>query len=101
MSAFTRYIGINYSGAETPTASLKGLRVYCADSGAQPLEVQPPPSPHRLLPDWPTFLDDFQRHWPTDENIYVDFVRDGIRGKLIALLPGYHAPIAMAASPLS
>ena len=27
------------------------------------------------------FLDDFQRHWPTDEdNTYVDFVRDGIRG---------------------
>jgi hypothetical protein len=19
-----------------------------------------------LLPDWPAFLDDFQRHWPTD-----------------------------------
>src|SRR6266516_1197460 len=31
---------------------------------------------HWLLPDWPSFLDDFQRHWPTDENIYVDFVRD-------------------------
>ena len=30
--------------------------------------------------DWPSFLDDFQRHWPTDENIYVDFVRDGING---------------------
>ena len=28
------------------------------------------------------FLDDFQRHWPTDEaNTYVDFVRDGISGK--------------------
>ena len=36
---------------------------------------------HRLKPDWPSFLDDFQRHWPTDEdNTYVDFVRDGIRG---------------------
>ena len=35
---------------------------------------------HRLKPDWPAFLDDFQRHWPTDENIYVDFVRDGLRG---------------------
>jgi hypothetical protein len=30
---------------------------------------------------WPTFLDDFQRHWPTDEDhAYVDFVRDGSRG---------------------
>ena len=35
---------------------------------------------HGLLPDWPSFLDDFQRHWPTDDdNTYVDFVRDGIR----------------------
>jgi hypothetical protein len=30
MPVFTRYIGIDYSGAETPTASLKGLRVYVA-----------------------------------------------------------------------
>jgi hypothetical protein len=29
---------------------------------------------------WPAFLDDFQRHWPTDEDVYVDFVRDGIVG---------------------
>ena len=36
---------------------------------------------HRLRPDWATFLDDFQRHWPTDDdNTYVDFVRDGIHG---------------------
>jgi hypothetical protein len=35
---------------------------------------------HALKPDWPAFLDDFQRHWPTDENIYVDFVRDGVVG---------------------
>ena len=30
--------------------------------------------------DWPAFLEDFQRHWPTDEDICVDFVRDGLRG---------------------
>jgi len=30
---------------------------------------------------WPIFLDDFQRHWPTDgEHTYVDFVGEGIRG---------------------
>jgi hypothetical protein len=40
---------------------------------------------HRLKRDWPSFLDDFQRHWPTDEgNTYVDFVRDGIRGDGVA-----------------
>jgi len=121
MSAFARAIGIDYSGAETPTASLKGLRVYLAEGDGLPVEVPPPPSPrkywtrkgiaewlverlaedaptlvgidhgfsfplryfetHGLLPDWPRFLDDFQRHWPTDEDhTYVEFVRDGING---------------------
>lgn len=120
MPAFARYIGIDYSGAETPTASLKGLRIYLAEGYAPPVEVPPPPSPkkywtrrgiaewlverltedastlvgidhgfsfplryfevHGLLPDWPAFLDDFQHHWPTDEDIYVDFVRDGSVG---------------------
>ena len=33
---------------------------------------------HGLPLDWPAFLDDFQRHWPTDdEHTYVDFVREG------------------------
>jgi hypothetical protein len=31
MFAFDRYIGIDYSGAQTPSASLKGLRVYLDD----------------------------------------------------------------------
>lgn len=36
---------------------------------------------HRLAPDWPAFLDDFQRHWPTDDDhTYVDFIRDGVAG---------------------
>ncbi|MFO1465440.1 MAG: hypothetical protein U1F35_03195 [Steroidobacteraceae bacterium] len=122
MRAFVRYIGIDYSGAETPTSSLKGLRVYCAEGPAPPQEVAPPPSPrsywtrrgiaewladrlaepsatlvgidhgfsfplryfevHRLPPDWAMFLDDFQRHWPSDEDhVYVDFVRDGVAGR--------------------
>lgn len=121
MTAFVRYIGIDYSGAETPTASLKGLRVYLANRDSPPEEVLPPPSPrrywtrrgiaewlvarlseevptlvgidhgfsfplryfeaHQILPDWSTFLEDFQRHWPTDEDhTYVEFVRDGSHG---------------------
>lgn len=121
MSVFARYIGIDYSGAETPGASLKGLRVYLAEGDAPPVEVPPPPSPrkywtrrgiakwlverlaedtptlvgidhgfsfplryfevHHLPPDWQEFLDDFQRHWPTDkEHTYVDFVRHGSVG---------------------
>jgi hypothetical protein len=125
MAAFDHYIGIDYSGAETPTASLKGLRVYMADRDYPPAEVQSPPSPRKywtrrgiaewlverlregrptlvgidhafsfplryfetyhLQPDWPTFLDDFQRHWPTEEdNTYVDNVRDGECGNGVA-----------------
>ena len=119
--AFARYIGINYSGAQTPTVSLPGLRVYLAEGGAPPVEVLPPPSPrkywtrreiaewlverlaenaptlvgidhgfsfplqyfeaHGLARDWPAFLDDFQRHWPTDNpHTYVCFVREGHSG---------------------
>lgn len=120
VTAFDRYVGIDYSGAETPKASLKGLRVYLADGAAPASEVLPPPSPrkywtrrgiaewlverlaenlstvvgidhgfsfplryfeaHHLPLDWPVFLDDFQRHWPTDDNVYVDFIRDGVCG---------------------
>jgi hypothetical protein len=46
-SSFTKFIGIDYSGAETPNASLKGLRVYLAEGGALPVEVSPPPSPRK------------------------------------------------------
>ena len=47
MSAFSRYIGIDYSGAKTPEASLKGLRVYCAVGETEANEVAPPPSPRK------------------------------------------------------
>lgn len=121
MLGFARYIGIDYSGAETPTSSLPGLRVYLAEGERSPVEIPPPPSKkkywtrrglaewlaevlsegeptvvgidhafsfplryfetHALSPDWPAFLEDFQRHWPTDEDhVYVDFVRDGSAG---------------------
>ncbi|MFM8393753.1 MAG: hypothetical protein ACKOB4_07475 [Acidobacteriota bacterium] len=104
--SFKRYIGIDYSGAQTAETGLKGLRVYVADHAHPPTEIAPPAgaprywsrrglaewlaaelaseSPtivgidhgfsfperyfetHRLAPDWPAFLEDFQRHWPTD-----------------------------------
>ena len=121
MTWFARYIGIDYSGAETPRSSLPGLRVYMAEGVGPSVEVLPPPSPRKhwtrrgvaewlvdrlgkrrptlvgidhgfsfpmryfevnhLKPDWLSFLSDFQRHWPTDEDhTYVDFVRDGISG---------------------
>jgi hypothetical protein len=120
MPAFARYIGIDYSGAETATSGLKGLRVYQAQPESPPLEVAPASGrkywtrrgvaqwladrlsehaatlvgvdhafsfplryfeAHGLKPDWPSFLDDFQQHWPTDgDHIYVDFIREGVCG---------------------
>lgn len=47
MTIFTRYIGIDYSGAQTPTSSLKGLRIYMTGRETLPEEVQPPPSPRK------------------------------------------------------
>lgn len=44
---FERYIGIVYSGAETPTSGLKGLRVYIATGEGEATEVIPPPGPKR------------------------------------------------------
>lgn len=120
--SFRRYIGIDYSGAETPDSSLKGIRVYQASRESLPVEAGPPPSPrkywtrrglaewlaerlsedmptlvgidhgfsfplryfeiHWLEPDWQEFLDDYQKHWPTDaEHTYVDFIRYGPRGE--------------------
>lgn len=47
MPAFARYLGIDYPGAQTPSASLKGLRVYMAEDDASPVEMPPPPSPRK------------------------------------------------------
>jgi hypothetical protein len=54
---FNRYIGIDYSGAQTAEASLKGLRVYECGRQSPPVEVPPPPSPRaywtrRGLAEW-------------------------------------------------
>ncbi len=118
---FERYLGIDYSGAETPASSLTGLRLYSATPAQAPAETHPPQSPrkywtrrgmaewlavelksspptlvgidhafsfpmryfekHRLQLEWSSFLDDFHQHWPTDDdNMYVDFIRDGLDG---------------------
>jgi hypothetical protein len=44
LTAFRRYIGIDYSGARTPADGLKGLRVYLGSAESEaPFEVLPPP----------------------------------------------------------
>jgi hypothetical protein len=45
--AFHRYLGIHYSGAETPDSGLKNLRVYSAAPDTPPQEVLPPPGPRK------------------------------------------------------
>lgn len=47
---FDRYIGIDYSGAEVPTSSLKGLRIYEGDRLTPPREVAPPKAPAGIGP---------------------------------------------------
>jgi hypothetical protein len=47
MARFERYIGIDYSGAETADSSCKGLRVYIAEGSGEPGQAHPPPSPRR------------------------------------------------------
>ena len=46
-----RYIGIDYSGAATPTSSLKGLRAFEAGHESLPEEVAPPPARANTGPD--------------------------------------------------
>ena len=49
MAQFFRYLGVDYSGARSPTCSLPGLRVYSATPADGPVEVQPPPSPRKYF----------------------------------------------------
>jgi hypothetical protein len=44
---FNRYIGIDYSGAETADSSCKGIRVFMAEGANERVQVPPPPSPRR------------------------------------------------------
>lgn len=44
---FERYVGIDYSGAETSLASLPGLRIYMAEGDSRPIEILPQPSPRK------------------------------------------------------
>jgi hypothetical protein len=68
MAQFDRYIGIDYSGAETPDSSRKGLRVYLAEGSGTPEPVLPPPSPRRYwtrrgLAEW--LCEELDRDIPT------------------------------------
>jgi hypothetical protein len=47
MPLFERYIGIDYSGAQTAESSLSGLRAYVSTPSDLPREELPPPSPRK------------------------------------------------------
>jgi hypothetical protein len=47
VARFDRYIGIDYSGAETPTSSLKGLQVFVARRDGVTAQEPPPASPRK------------------------------------------------------
>lgn len=122
MTQFARYIGIDYSGAETADSSCKGLRIYVAEGSGTPDQILLPKPPqqfwtrrglaewlceelaadtptivgidhgfsfplayfdrHSLPRDWPNFLVDFRKHWPTDEpSNFIDLIRDGGAGE--------------------
>jgi len=68
MNTFKRYIGIDYSGAETSESSLSGLRVYIASANELPIEVKPPPSTRKYwtrrgLANW--LVNELQKGVPT------------------------------------
>ena len=46
------FIGIDYSGAETPTSRLKGLQVYEAAPGKEPKIVKTPSAPDGKHWNW-------------------------------------------------
>ena len=49
---FERILGIDYSGAETPEARLKGLRVYAATCGELPEEISSPSACQGVARHW-------------------------------------------------
>jgi hypothetical protein len=117
MSLFKTYVGIDYSGAKTPTSRLKGLRVFNATRNSEPMKVKSPSGKkwnwtrkeiahwcleqlkdkdpviigidhgfscpkgymeRYRISNWDQFLEDFQKHWPTDQdNSSVESLRKG------------------------
>jgi hypothetical protein len=78
---FDRYVGIDYSGAQTPTSSLKGLRLYIADRASEAREVPPPPSP--------------RKYWTRREvaEWLVEYLRPGAQPTLVGIDHGFSFPI--------
>jgi len=68
LTRFNHYIGVDYSGAETPISGPKGLRVFEADRLTEPHEVKPLTSPRkywtrREIAEW--LCEELSRETPT------------------------------------
>ena len=52
VATFSRYIGIDYSGAKTPKSRLKGLQVYAARAGEEPRRIDTHVAPEGQRWNW-------------------------------------------------
>ena len=97
MAIFARTIGIDYSGAQTPTASLKCLRFYLAEVDGPPAEVHPPPSPRK------SWTRKGVAHWLVERLAEDTPTLVGYRPRIFLPAALYRGPRAGArvASPLS
>ena len=95
MPQFARYLGVDYSGAETADSSCKGLRVYVAEGSGDPEPIQPPASPRRYwtrrgLAEWLCEELATDTRLARDENASnwdVVFILSILRRKLPAMQP--------------
>ena len=59
MAQFERYIGVDYSGAETADTSCKGLRVYVAEGFGTPKQILLPKT-HLRSEGWHLLIADLR-----------------------------------------
>jgi hypothetical protein len=78
MSTFSLFVGIDYSGAETPTSRLKGLQVFTAKPGGEPDPVLTP-AIARTLAEGGLALRSVPRYWTRSEIALwiINLIKDG------------------------
>lgn len=94
MNIFERYIGIDYSGAQTPDARLKELQVFSALPGGGP-ELVPTPAIARVMAAGGLALRSIPRYWTRSEIALwiIGLIKDG-EAALIGIDHGFSFPDA-------
>lgn len=92
MNKFEFFVGIDYSGAQTPDARLKELQVFCAKPGGEPVSV-PTPAIAQTLAKGGLALRSVPRYWTRSEIALwiIDRVKDG-EAALIGVDHGFSMP---------